>query len=94
MDRLCDARTRPELALPQLCAASIIRDEHIAALSLDARETDRYTRLRDAIGATDAELWIGRGNGLAKITGNRAEAAAREVDGSSSGPRGGRPANG
>lgn len=80
LDRLCDARTRPESALPQLCAASIIRDEHIAALSLDARETDRYTRLRDAIGATDAELWIGRGNSLAKITGNRAEAAAREVD--------------
>ena len=80
LDRLCDARTRPESALSQLCAASIIRDEHIAALSLDARETDRYTRLRDAIGATDAELWIGRGNSLAKITGNRAAAAASEVE--------------
>lgn len=80
LDHLCDARTRPESALSQLCAASIIRDEHIAALSLDAREADRYTRIRDAIGAADAEVWITRGNSIAKITGNRVEAAAKEVD--------------
>jgi chromosome segregation protein len=39
-----------------------------------------YTRLRDAIGATDAELWISRGRSLATMARTRTQAAAREVD--------------
>jgi hypothetical protein len=37
LNQLCDAATMPKSPLSQLCAASIIRDEHIAALSLDLR---------------------------------------------------------
>jgi chromosome segregation protein len=80
LDRLCDAATRPKSPLSQLCAASIIRDEHIAALSLDLKEADRYTLLRAAIGATDAEAWIGRGSGLVRLAERRTKAAEKEVD--------------
>lgn len=80
LDRLCDCRTRPQSALTELCAASIIRDEHIAALSLDAKEADRYSRLREAIGATDAEQWISRGSSLVRLARARSEAAAKEVE--------------
>jgi chromosome segregation protein len=80
LHRLCDAATMPKSPLSQLCAASIIRDEHIAALSLDLKETDRYTLLRSSIGATDAEVWIGRGSDLVRIARRRTEAAEKEVD--------------
>ena len=42
VQRLCDASLSPPRPLEQLCAASIIRDELIAALSLDLTETERY----------------------------------------------------
>jgi chromosome segregation protein len=77
---LCDTATMPKSSLAQLCAASIIRDEHIAALSLDLTETDRYTLLRGAIGATDAEEWIGRGSRLVSAAGRRTTTAEKEVD--------------
>ena len=80
LDRLCDAATMPNSPLTQLCTASIIRDEHIAAWSLDLKETDRYTLLRAAIGATDADLWIGRGSNLVRAARRRTETAEKEVD--------------
>jgi len=80
LDRLCDAATMPKSPLSQLCAASIIRDEHIAALSLDLKETERYTLLRAAIGATDAEVWISRGSGLARVAERRTKTAENEVE--------------
>lgn len=55
---LCDPQAMPELALKQLCTSSILRDELIAALSLDLRETDRYSLLSSAIGATGSDKWI------------------------------------
>lgn len=86
IDRLCDRAMRPSHPLVQLCKASIIRDEHIAALSLDLSETERYALLRDAIGATDADEWVERGRQFATLAKKRrdsvsleAEAAAREV---------------
>lgn len=41
---------RPDDALRQLCRTSIIRDEWIAALSVDLSETDRFELVRGALG--------------------------------------------
>ena len=43
----------PEDALKQLTRTSIIRDEWIAALSLDLTETERFDLVRSALGAID-----------------------------------------
>src|SRR5688572_10231333 len=56
--RLCDVSLAPAEPLTQLCISTIIRDERISALSLDLKEADRYTLLRDALGANDSEMWI------------------------------------
>lgn len=80
VDRLCDRGMRPSHPLAQLCKASIIRDEHIAALSLDLSETDRYALLRDAIGATDADEWVERGRQLAALARKRRDAATADAD--------------
>ena len=79
VQRLCDASLSPPRPLEQLCAASIIRDELIAALSLDLTETERYALLRDAIGATDADAWIERGSKLVSAAKKRVTAAEQEV---------------
>ena len=57
---LCDIDARPAAALEQLCASSIIRDELIAALSLDLKESERYDLLSSAIGVTGADDWIAK----------------------------------
>ena len=55
--RLCDESAKPSEALMQLCQSAIIRDELIAALSLDLKETERYARISSAIGVVgSAEL--------------------------------------
>lgn len=41
---------RPDDAIRQLCRTSIIRDEWIAALSLDLSETERFDLVRSALG--------------------------------------------
>lgn len=41
---------RPDEAVRQLCRTSIIRDEWIAALSLDLSETERFELVRSALG--------------------------------------------
>lgn len=69
----------PKDALHQLCAASIIRDEHIAGLSLDLSETERYAMLRQAIGANDAEEWIARASRLGSTAKKRLESAKADV---------------
>lgn len=78
--RLCDRATMPKSPLQQLCASSIIRDEQIAALSLDLSEGERYARLRDAMGATDAGDWLERGNKLHGFAKRRVQAATEEVE--------------
>jgi DNA repair exonuclease SbcCD ATPase subunit len=53
---LCSDQS-PEGALRQLCKTSIIRDEWIAALSVDLTETERFELVRAALGAVEgAEL--------------------------------------
>jgi len=78
--RLCDRATMPKSPLNQLCASSIIRDEHISAMSLDLSEAERYARLREALGATDAGDWLDRGSKLLSAARKRVQAAAVEAD--------------
>ena len=78
-DRLWDKKLAPEFPLRQLCSASIIRDEHIASLSLDLKEVDRYALLRDTLGANDADYWISRANELLTLTKRRTTAAQSQV---------------
>lgn len=54
----------PREAIAQLCNSTIIRDEHIARLSLDLKEGERFRLLRDAIGAVDADAWIKRAQAI------------------------------
>lgn len=70
----------PREAIAQLCNSTIIRDEHIARLSLDLKEGERFTLLRDAIGAVDAEDWIKRAHALHSAATGRTKAAQSEVD--------------
>jgi chromosome segregation protein len=79
-NQLIDLNRAPKGAIAQLCAATIIRDEHIARLSLDLKEGERFTLLRDAIGATDAEEWISRAQRLASAAAARVKSAQSEVD--------------
>lgn len=76
---MVNAGMAPPSPLLQLCAASIIRDETIASLSLDLSETQRYAKLRQAIGATDADHWADRGSRLATIARKRSDQAKSEV---------------
>lgn len=76
---LCDVRVAPKSPLNQLCATAIIRDEHIASLSLDLKETDRYAKLRDALGAMDADLWIGRAAHVVASSKRRVVGAQQDV---------------
>lgn len=77
---MVDVRIAPPTPLPQLCATAIIRDESIAKLSLDLTETQRYSKLREAIGATDADRWIGRAERLVALTKSRNAQAREEID--------------
>lgn len=70
----------PREAIAQLCNSTIIRDEHIARLSLDLKEGERFTLLRDAIGAVDAEDWIKRAQALHSAATSRTKAAQAEVE--------------
>jgi len=76
---MVNAGMAPPSPLLQLCAASIIRDENIASLSLDLSETQRYAKLRQAIGAVDADAWVERGSNLLSIAKKRSEQARSEV---------------
>lgn len=78
--KLIDRDCAPATAMAQLCASSIIRDEHIARLSLDLKEGDRFTLLRDAIGAVDADTWIKRASHLASGAAAKVRSAAAEVE--------------
>ena len=77
--KLSDLSLAPPTPLKQLCSTSIIRDEHIASLSLDLKEADRYSLLRDALGANDSEKWIARAGQLVTLTKRRSAAAQQEV---------------
>jgi len=78
--KLVDRDFAPKNAMAQLCTSTIIRDEHIARLSLDLKEVDRFTLLRDAIGAVDADEWIRRAQSLVAAASLRVKSAAADVE--------------
>jgi hypothetical protein len=78
--KLFDRDYAPKNAMAQLCTSTIIRDEHIARLSLDLKEVDRFTLLRDAIGAVDADDWIRRAQSLAAAAILRVKSAVADVE--------------
>lgn len=80
VDSLVDVEAAPPGALQQVCNATIIRDEHIARLSLDLKDVDRYSLLREAIGASDADEWIGRSSALLSIASDRTKVTTRELE--------------
>lgn len=80
LDRLCDRSVAQKSPLAQLCASSIIRDEHIAAFSLDLKEAERYALLYNAIGASDADALCDRAAGIAAIVRRRTQALEKEVE--------------
>jgi chromosome segregation protein len=82
--RLCDTASMPPAPLPQLCAATLLRDELIAALSLDLKETERYRLIRQAIGATDSDQWIQRAARVSGLSQRRVQVAQSAVSGISS----------
>lgn len=76
---LCDMELAPRDPLSQLCYTSIIRDEHIAGLSLDLKETERYVLLRDGLGANDSDNWVSRGAQVLAAAKKRSQTAQQEV---------------
>ena len=78
--KLVDVEAAPPGALEQVCNATIIRDEHIARLSLDLRDTDRYSLLRKAIGASDSDKWIQRSSALVSMASDRLKATTQESE--------------
>lgn len=57
---------RPEDALRQLCRTSIIRDEWIAALSVDLSETERFERVRGALGLGQGSAFAAKAKAVLK----------------------------
>lgn len=66
----------PEDPLRQLCRTSIIRDEWIAALSLDLTETQRFELVRSALGSVEGADLAPR----AKAVISAAETASKRVE--------------
>lgn len=80
LERLVDTAVAPKLPVTQLCKSTIIRDEHIARMSLDLKEGDRFALLREAIGASDAEEWIERARALTVAASARVKAATADAE--------------
>ncbi|UUL83774.1 AAA family ATPase [Sphingomonas qomolangmaensis] len=70
----------PREAIAQLCNSTIIRDEHIARLSLDLKEGERFRLLRDAIGAVDADDWIRRAQAIHSAAATKLKTAQSDAE--------------
>ena len=75
---LVDVDAAPPEALQQVCSATIIRDEHIARLSLDLRDVERFDVLRAAIGASDSDRWIKKSSALVAAASARMKSAMKK----------------
>lgn len=58
---LCDIAVMPREPLAQLCRTAIIRDETVAAMSIDLAEVSRFTFVRTALGTDSLDEVAGRG---------------------------------
>lgn len=70
---LC-SEIKPENALAQLCKTSIIRDEWIAALSVDLSETDRFDLVRSALGPAEGAGLLAKAKDVIKSSEAKQEA--------------------
>lgn len=78
--KLFDEDVAPSAALGQLCKSTIIRDELIAALSLDLKETDRYALLSSAIGASGSDEWIAKAKEIHEASKLEKKSAAEQSE--------------
>jgi chromosome segregation protein len=72
---LCDVRVVSRDPLGQLCRTAIIRDEYIAALSIDMEEAKRFSFVRTALGTDALEGVVARGKEILGAMRKRSEAA-------------------
>jgi len=72
--------SKPEYALRQLCRTSIVRDELIAALSLDLSETERFDLVRGALGAIEGAEYGSRAKEVLAATELSAAQAAKNYE--------------
>jgi chromosome segregation protein len=73
---LCDVGIIRRDPLAQLCRTSIIRDESIAALSVDLPEADRFTFVRAALGTDSLDEVTDRGKSVQQTLKKQVAAAA------------------
>jgi chromosome segregation protein len=76
---LC-APAKPDQALRQLCRTSIIRDEWIAALSLDLSETERFDLVRTALGAIEGPGYASKAREVVVAAEGNVQRAQRRYD--------------
>ena len=74
-DELCDLSVISRNPLGQLCRTAIIRDEFIAALSIDMQEEARFTFVRAALGTDALDDVVGRSRPVLAALKKRVEAA-------------------
>ncbi len=84
VEKLYLPNAAPREAIAQLCNSTIIRDEHIARLSLDLKEGERFRLLRDAIGAVDADDWIKRAQAIHSAAATKLKAAQADAEAATS----------
>jgi chromosome segregation protein len=75
---LCDISVMTREPLAQICRTAIIRDETIAALSIDLAEADRFTFVRTALGTDALEDVVQRGKGVLSAIKRQVDAATME----------------
>jgi DNA repair exonuclease SbcCD ATPase subunit len=73
---LCDINVMTREPLAQICRTAIIRDETIAALSIDLAEADRFTFVRTALGTDALEDVTQRGKVVLAALKRQVDAAA------------------
>ncbi len=75
---LCVAGAKPDKALRQICRTSIIRDEWIAALSLDLTATERFELVRAALGAVESADYSRKSRDVLSVADNHQSKAEGE----------------
>ena len=77
---LCVGASRPDLPLEQTCRTSIIRDEWIAASSLDLTEAQRFEFVRSSLGAMDGPDYASKGRAVIVALDHELDLAKREYE--------------
>ena len=77
---LCVGASKPDLPLQQTCRTSIIRDEWIAASSLDLTEAQRFEFVRSSLGAIDGPDYASKGRAVIAALDQEMEMAKREYE--------------